>query len=262
MMRPEDKSFLSGMIHGIWDGGLKGFVIGGLVGVALALAGGAIGAAFGIGTLASLSLGIGTMLTSFLMGGAVGAFIGSPVGAIYEGVNEYIEEKEVQRDIERARKLGYIENYTLRSPEKATPPPTPLQTAQASKPVDAPQTKHTVEDTHQESIEAINKIKSDEKQSQNEKEEIIRKEDRVELPKEERVALPKEEHPILPREKWVELPKEEPSTPSAPNLQSEMQKTVPQQKQATTTEPRISAVERLNAERMAAAQNTPQSCAI
>lgn len=230
MMRPEDKSFWSGAVHGIWDGALKGFVVGGIIGVCVLFAAGIFGSLITMGTLGGLAIGIGACITAFISGGIIGAVVGSPVGAIYEGVNEYIEEKEVQRDIERARKLGYIENYTLRSPEKATPPPTPLQTAQANKPVDAPQTKRTVEDTHQESIEAINKIKREESS---------------------RTAPPTEQAttttiaPITTQEKVIETTST--STITAPQEQ------------------KISAVERLNAERMAAvaaAQNSTQSCAI
>lgn len=115
-MRPEDKSFWSGAVHGIWDGALRGFVIGGLIGVALILAAGAIGTVVAGGTLGALGVGLGSCITAFIAAGTIGAIVGAPLACVYEGVNEYIEEKEVQRDCKHAHELGFIEQYNLAKP--------------------------------------------------------------------------------------------------------------------------------------------------
>lgn len=113
MMRPEDKSFWSGATHGVWDGAVKGFVIGGIIGVALLFFSGVLitGA-----TLGALTIGFAQTIGVFVAGGAIGAAVGSPLGFLYEGINEYIEEKEVQRDCKRAHQLGFIENYKVVDP--------------------------------------------------------------------------------------------------------------------------------------------------
>lgn len=115
-MSREDKSFWSGACHGLLDGAFRGFIIGGLIAIGLLVAAGLIGTMISTGTLGGLGIGFGSVITAFIGGGAIGAVVGSPITCAYEGINEYIEEKEVQRDCTRAHQLGYIENYKLNTP--------------------------------------------------------------------------------------------------------------------------------------------------
>lgn len=101
-MGKELKSFWTGALQGAAAGAWKGFLIGGTL---------LLGAALIAGTAITPNVGIFFMdafaqiALKFFIGGMIGAVPGAAIGAVYEGVSDYVEQAEIQKEVEHMKEL-------------------------------------------------------------------------------------------------------------------------------------------------------------
>ena len=133
-MMDEVKGAVTGMWRGAVSGAAAGFILSGLVALTFAVATGGVVNPITGGVLELTAQALG----AFFMGGMIGFVPGGIIGAAYEGFNEYIEEREIQRHMAHAKALVKgNELYDIEHvEEKYTPAitdfPTPLASRAAS----------------------------------------------------------------------------------------------------------------------------------
>ncbi len=103
-MQKEVKSFWSGSLKGAAEGAWKGFLICG----AIFLIGGLItGTAITFGPQTFFLSAALDLLEVFSIGGLIGIIPGAAIGAAYKGMNDYVQESEVQKEIAHMRALEH-----------------------------------------------------------------------------------------------------------------------------------------------------------
>jgi hypothetical protein len=102
-MLPETESAVAGMFKGAGQGAaLAFFTVGAIAVIALAATGGfAAVPAFSMSPIAPVAFAVG----NFLWYGALATPFGAALGAVYEGYNNFVEEKAIQHQMKEAVKV-------------------------------------------------------------------------------------------------------------------------------------------------------------